>query len=124
MIYLASPYSAHTPDGSRDDEKEHRNYIEACVAVGLIMQTGELVYSPIVHWHIVDKMFKGKIGYEDYLAADCEMIKRCDELHVLKIEGWERSNGVRLEIEYAEAYRKPVKYFTTSEKGLSYDARS
>ena len=118
MIYLASPYSAHTPDGGRNTAEEHRRYLAACTAVGLIMKTGALVYSPIVHWHIVDQMFTGEIGYEDYLAADCEMIIKCDELRVLMIAGWEKSVGVKVEIEYAKKHNKPVSYVLIDDTGI------
>lgn len=124
MVYLASPYSAHTPEGSRDDVVEHKRYLEACAATGLLMQKGQLVYSPIVHWHIIDQMYKDSIGYEDYLAADCEMILRCDEVHVLVTDGWDKSRGVALEIEYAKMYNKPVLYFTASEAGIKYENRN
>lgn len=120
MIYLASPYSAHELNGEVNEIKQHGRYLQACVATGMIMKRGDLVYSPIVHWHIVDQMFRGEIGYEDYLAADCEMITKCDEVHVLCIDGWEESKGVAVEIEYAKKFNKPVKYFTTSEERIVY----
>jgi hypothetical protein len=124
MIYLASPYSAKEPDGKVDEVLQHKRYIEACVATGLLMKKGELVYSPIVHWHIVDQMFKGEIGYEDYLAADCKMIELCREVHVLQCNGWNKSRGVAVEIGYASKFNKPVRYFTTDENGVHYAALS
>lgn len=126
MIYLASPYSAKIHDGEeagqRDEVLEHKRYVEACLACGFLMKSGELVYSPIAHWHIIDKLFKGTIGYEDYLAADMQMIELCREVHVLRIDGWKESRGVQLEIGFAEMKKKPVKYFTIDEKGVKYDA--
>jgi hypothetical protein len=120
MIYLASPYSAKDPDGVVNEELQCKRYIDACAAVGLLMKKGELVYSPIVHWHIVDQMYKGEIGYEDYLACDCAMIELCSEVHVLQIDGWDKSRGVAVEILYAQKFSKPVKYLTMSEEGLKY----
>ena len=62
MIYLASPYSAKIHDCNdvevTDEVTEHKRYVEACMAVGYLMLKSELVYSPIVHWHVVDKLFK------------------------------------------------------------------
>lgn len=120
MIYLASPYSAKTQDGLIDEVMQHKRYMEACIAAGFLMIKGDLVYSPIAHWHMIDKMFPGQIGWEDYLAADCKMIELCRELHVLQLDGWELSQGVKLEIAYAKLKNKPVKYFTTSPQGVKY----
>lgn len=121
MIYIASPYSAKLPlSGLRDEVIEHKRYMEACIAAGLIMLKGELVYSPIVHWHIIDRLYHGQLGYEDYLAADCKMLELCDEVHVLMIDGWDKSKGVLLEIEYAKLKGKPIKYFMNTPEGVVY----
>lgn len=124
MIYLASPYSAKIHDcvdGIVTDEvTEHKRYIEACMGAGFLMLRGDLVYSPIAHWHFVDKLFKGTICYEDYLASDMRMIELCKEVHVLCIDGWKESRGVQLEIEFAKMKGKEVKYFTQNEQGVTY----
>jgi hypothetical protein len=124
MIYLASPYSAKIHDGEEagqiDEVLQHKRYIEACLAAGFLMKLGELAYSPIAHWHVIDKLFNGTIGYEDYLAADMNMIDLCREVHVLCIDGWDKSRGVLLEIEYAKMKGKPVQYFKTTEEGIHY----
>lgn len=38
------------------------------------------------------------------------MVRGCDELHVLMMEGWEESSGVKLEIEIAQHLGIPVRY--------------
>jgi hypothetical protein len=126
MIYLASPYSAKIHDcaadmpNCRDEVTEHKRYIEACYACGMLMMNGDTVYSPIAHWHLIDRLMQGSIGYEDYLAADFEMIDLCSELHVLMLDGWKESRGVTLEIEYAKLKNKPVKYLKLDEQGVHY----
>lgn len=120
MIYMASPYSSHLPDGQRNFEVEERNYVKAISATGHLMRKGALVYSPIVHWHVVDIVFSGEIGYEDYLAADLEMLRRCDEVHVLMADGWEKSNGIKVELSQANTFGKVVKYFVIDEEGVKY----
>jgi hypothetical protein len=37
-------------------------------------------------------------------------LRRCDEVVVLMLDGWERSEGVQAEIRIAEALGKPVRY--------------
>lgn len=128
MIYLASPYTAKIHDcidGTVTPEVvEHKRYVEACLACGFLMKEGELVYSPIAHWHVIDKLFHGTIGYEDYLAADMQMIELCREVHVLMLEGWKESRGVSVEIEFAKMKDKPVKYMTIDAQGVHYEPLS
>ena len=38
-----------------------------------------------------------------------EMVKGCDEVHVLTLPGWEESKGVKIEIETAERLNIPIK---------------
>ena len=40
------------------------------------------------------------------------MVKGCDELHVLQLEGWDLSSGVKLEIEEAKNLNIPIIYIT------------
>ena len=123
LIYIASPYSAHTPEGSRIDKVEEGRYLETCKACAALMLAGHLVYSPIMHWHVVDMLSDQQIGYEDYLAADCEMIKRCDEVWVLTIDGWDKSKGVAFEVKYAEMHKRPVRYFKLTEEGIVHETK-
>lgn len=120
MVYLASPYTCHMPNGERDYVAEHANYAKAVEATGFLMKKGDLVYSPIVHWHVVDLRFPGEIGYEDYLAADMEMLRRCDELHVLMLDDYKESNGIKVEVFQANIFAKPVKYCKLTETGVIY----
>lgn len=47
-------------------------------------------------------------------GAHCRrLIKACDEVWVLKFEGWLESTGVNAEIDFATQLQKPVLYLTT-----------
>jgi len=41
----------------------------------------------------------------------CEnMLKGCDELHILKLEGWDKSSGVKMELEEARKLGIVIKF--------------
>jgi len=100
LIYLAQPYTG------TDEEMEDR-YEIACEITAKLMREGHYVFSPIAHSHGpaqfgLDKDFT---YWQDY----CEiMIKKCDEVHVMTIQGWTTSKGVAYEIEYADSLGIPV----------------
>jgi hypothetical protein len=50
------------------------------------------------------------ITHEEWMRADLEMLGRCDQLCVLMLPGWEKSRGVREEIEFAQERQIPIIY--------------
>jgi nucleoside 2-deoxyribosyltransferase len=101
MIYLASPYSHPDPD-----VREQR-YRAACRAAAELIQAGHIVFSPVIHSHPLTE-FGLPTGWEFWQRLDLALLERCDELVVLKLEGWEESVGVQAEIRTALELRKPV----------------
>lgn len=94
MIYLASPYT----DGSKAVMESRYNDVRRATAD--LMNKGHVVFSPIVHGHNIfpllepgnqtDRVFWYK---QSFKALSC-----CEELYVLRIDGWEDSIGVQVEI--------------------------
>jgi hypothetical protein len=95
LIYLASPYSHKNPDVSRR-RFEHVSYI-----AGKMITDGLYVYCPIAHSHPIAKQgFDG--DWTLWKNLDLEMIRRCDELWITPLDGWEQSIGVTDEVAYAK----------------------
>ncbi len=46
--------------------------------------------------------------YNDYLNGDLEILKRCDEIHMLP--GWEKSTGAKIEHDFALKNDIVIKY--------------
>lgn len=105
MIYLASPYS-HPEEQVRND----RYYIVMKVAVEQYFQKGLIVYSPIIHWHVAAFMHDLPGDHETWMKQDKGMIRISEALHVLRIDGWDTSKGVKSEIEFANLLEIPVVY--------------
>lgn len=103
MIYLASPYSHPDP------LVREARFDAACRATADMIRAGRPVFSPIVHGHPLVR-FGLPTDWAFWQRFDTEHLRRCDEVLVLRIDGWEESEGVRAEIELAAALGKRASY--------------
>lgn len=103
LIYLATPYSKYP--GGREQA-----YKEACKKAAELM-SHVAVFCPIAHSHSIElEGMKGDIKDGDWwLKQDFEVLKRCDELWVYQMPGWEDSYGVTREIQFALNNYIPIK---------------
>lgn len=103
LAYLACPYNH--PDPSVKEERHHLVNFEAAQLIA----DGIFVVSPLTH-NI--PLFKTGLrqGWDLWKSYDFTIIKRCDKLIVLKLNGWELSKGVADEIAYAQELNLPVEY--------------
>jgi len=94
MIYLAGPYTHKDPAVVEARYQAHR---EACIE---LMKKGFVVFSPIVHGHnLLPELNHWK--HDDWISWDFGILKKCDMIYVLKLEGWEQSRGLEAELEFA-----------------------
>jgi nucleoside 2-deoxyribosyltransferase len=103
MIYLASPYSNPNPP------VRQARFDAACLAVSRLIHAGQVVFSPIVHGHPLVR-FGLPTDWAFWQRFDREYLERCDEMLVLKIDGWRESEGVQAEMTLASALGKRVGY--------------
>jgi hypothetical protein len=103
MIYLASPYSHPDP------LVRETRFDAACRATAALIRAGQVVFSPIVHGHPLVR-FGLPTDWAFWQRHDQELLRRCDEVIVLRSDGWDESEGVRAEIELAGALGKRVSY--------------
>ena len=103
MIYLASPYSHPSAEVRR------QRYRAVCKAAGELMQSGKMVFSPIAHSHgITLQGIDG--GWNHWRDFDTWFLRRCHHMIVLRLEGWQDSEGISHEIEHAEQLGISVEY--------------
>jgi hypothetical protein len=103
LIYLAAPYS------HKDPKVENERYrIVTEVASILIVKTGCEVFSPITHSHLLNRMAirygtvknaRWHPTYDFWLQFDFRMLDLADWLYILKLDGWQESNGIAAEKE-------------------------
>lgn len=106
MIYLASPYS------DPDPLVREQRYLAACKATAALMRDGELVFSPIAHSHHVADYLPSdvRMDFDFWQRQDREVLRHCDRLAVLLLEGWDKSKGVTAEIHLAQRLGLRVEY--------------
>lgn len=101
MIYLASPYSHPDPI-----EREAR-YLEAMRKLRFYVLEGIACFSPIVHSHEMAKIYNMGRAWETWATYNREMLRQCWELHILQLPGWDASEGIKIEREWARQFEIP-----------------
>jgi len=109
FIYLASPYSHPDP------EVRHQRFEAVNRAAANLMRRGHVIFSPISHSHIIARDHDLPTDWDFWERIDVEFVKRCDELWVLKLNGWEESRGVCHEVDCAKFLDIPVKFIEPEE---------
>jgi hypothetical protein len=104
MIYVAAPYS------DPDLEVRKARYRAACAYVASLIGDGLHPISPVVHCHPIAQRHDLPGNWEFWRRYDLSLLRRCDEMHVLMLPGWEESIGVTAEIEAAELMAIPVRF--------------
>lgn len=109
FYYLASPYTKFP--GGLDAA-----YAAACEQTAILIRAGIPVFSPIAHTHGI--ALCGGIDPKDHavwLPADAPFMRAAAALIVCKLPSWERSFGVRAEIDAFYEAGKPVVFMTPGE---------
>ena len=99
LIYLAAPFSHPEPEVSRHRLEEVDRY-----AVHLLRQ-GKSVFSPLSHGARLDSP---DIPNYVWYQLGLRIMEGCDQLWLLALDGWEVSEGVRMELEHAWQLDIPV----------------
>lgn len=106
MNYLAGPYhSVHS-------HIKERRYNQLTFVAAQLMKRGEVIFSPITHCHYLAQEHASFEGPDFWLTQDLAILRRCDKLLVLQLDGWENSVGLKREIEFATEHNIPVEYIS------------
>jgi hypothetical protein len=102
LIYLASPYS------HKNEAVRRARYLAVRHITLEMLIEGFAVFSPIVY----GRDMEGQIGmsFEPWAKFNDTMLAACDEVHVLQLDGWEDSRGIKHELEVAKRLKKPVQW--------------
>ena len=101
-IYLGSPYS------DKSKLVQHTRYLQVSKVVADMLCQGIHVYSPIVHCHELAKRFRlpGDFGF--WCKYNFAMLEQASAFHILELEAWNSSKGLREEIKFAVAQAIPI----------------
>ena len=104
-IYLACPYSHHDKGIRR-----HRFFMVSQTAAQLINQ-GFCVFSPVTCGHILGESYGMPAGFGFWREYDLSFLRHwARELWVMRLVGWEQSEGVQAEIEEARRLGLPMRF--------------
>lgn len=102
LIYLASPYSA------KQETVVERRVVQTQDAAARLLKAGHIVISPILHSHPMAGLVS--FDHAQWLDVDKQLIDRSDEVWVLCLDGYAKSEGVKIEVDHAQATGKAVRF--------------
>jgi hypothetical protein len=107
-IYLASAYTGpHSLMEAR--------YLLACNAAAEIVSAGIAVYSPIAHWHEPAIQYSLPKSADFWWHQNKMILMHAVEVWVYTYAGWDKSSGVKQEVDFAQAAKIPVRYSSNME---------
>jgi hypothetical protein len=118
LIYLASPYSSPTI------AIQQQRYELICQIAGELILQGHVVFSPVVHGHGIAEHGNVATDWTTWGRLDLELLRRCDEVWVAMISGWDNSIGVEEEVIIAIDLGKPVGYLNPTSLKVNYPTSS
>jgi len=101
-IYLCIPYSHIDPD------VRHQRFDTANRGAAKLIKEGHVVFSPISHSHPIAPYIGNPNNSAFWVAQDLSFIEWCDEMHVICIDGWRESKGIKAEMAEANRLGKTI----------------
>ena len=104
MIYLACPYSSKDPAIVAYRVKRASEYVASK------LEEREVLISPVVYGHNIVQETSLRSDWDFWSVFCIDILRRCEKLYVLMLEGWEESEGVKGEIELARKLNIQIVY--------------
>jgi hypothetical protein len=105
-IYLASPHSHESHD------ERGRRFRETEQVIVSVLKLGISIFSPVVYCHPLSILYNTPTEFPHWEFLNLGMIRACEELWVLCMNGIAESKGVKAEIEFAQSLEIPIKFLT------------
>lgn len=119
MIYVASPYS-HPNSVIRD----RRFRLAQEFIVHLVKVDHITAFSPTVYWHEIAKGNHLPTDAGWWMQFNLNVLRRSECLFVLQINGWEESQGMKVELNIAQALSIPRVDFDKDFVNLTEEAHA
>lgn len=102
LIYIATPYTSH-PDGM-----EAAHYQTCALVAKLHVQKVWGAYSPILHFHDVAYYANLPTDANHWKDENEHKLRVASAILIGKLAGWDKSEGIQSEVEYAMAWKKRI----------------
>ena len=108
LIYIACPYN-----GTQKEIK----FRMKCVSklIGELQKDGHFVITPLLYHYIMDQCVSSKGKYWVDFSRLMLNFKGIDKMIVVKCDGWDKSYGVKIEIEECQKLGIPIEYKETKQ---------
>jgi len=103
-VYIAGPYT------HLDEDVMAYRAAELTAYAAKRMKEGAVVFSPITHGHNMAMTHSLPKETEYWRGAIEAMVPRAKAMEVLKLDGWDKSVGVALELDLCEQFGIPVTF--------------
>jgi hypothetical protein len=113
--YVAQPYTAYLSNGSLNHELMEYRYLRALAEVSKMLTDNRMVYSPIVHCHEMAKIHTLPKDFSFWKNYNKAMLERASGIILLKLEGWQESEGLQDEWKFARETNMPVTFWDMEE---------
>jgi hypothetical protein len=113
VVYLAGPFSSDL----KVIEK-HREVLHDYYTYLIYDRYNQPVFGPITQSGRLSKKFGLSGKYDYWKAQDRAMVKKCDAVWVMAIDGWEDSIGVEDELALAKELGKQVLFIEERDEKL------
>src|SRR5260370_25301843 len=102
----------HSYTDARTEIREAR-FRAATSAAAKLIERGRIVFSPVTMTHPIDRVLAGEhhtLGSKFWVRFDEPFMERCDEIVILRVDGWEKSSGVSRERRFFQDRGLPVSF--------------
>jgi hypothetical protein len=101
LTYLACPFR------HADVNIQKKRCAAAHYGAALLSSQGHHVFSPLTHNEILIDLIQN-MPKEHWLEFDLAILSICQRLIILKLDGWESSFGIQLEVDFAKKNKIPI----------------
>lgn len=107
LIYVGSPYS-HQYGWIKEDRYQ---VVMKFVAKKILEEDYRCLFSPIIYTHVMACKFNLPKDFAFWKPLNDKILIKSDTLWVLRLSGWEKSEGLADEIKIATEQGKPIEYY-------------
>lgn len=105
MIYIASPYSSSSSIVTESRVFKTQAFVDHLFSEGI------LAFSPILYCHPIAKRLSTPTDAQFWHEFNMSMLRHTEVMFVLRLEGWQNSKGVQMEMRVCKILSIPIVHY-------------